>query len=102
MMVFAHPGKTDSDGCHICKTNCEKWGLRVGEYHCEQNKRILKIEARKSAPNNLKGTICSYNAYNCSDFLDSSYAQAVFEYCGVKYDIHDLDRDKDGLACESL
>lgn len=43
--------------------------------------------------------ICSYNAYNCVDFVTSSEAQAVMEYCG-KDDIHQLDRDKDGLACE--
>lgn len=32
--VFAHPGRTDSNGCHQCKTNCESWGLTTGEYHC--------------------------------------------------------------------
>lgn len=32
--VFAHPGRTDSSGCHTCKTNCSKWGLGNGEYHC--------------------------------------------------------------------
>nr|WP_240417897.1 YHYH domain-containing protein [Paenibacillus periandrae] len=29
----AHPGRTDSNGGHTCKTNCEKWGLKYGEYH---------------------------------------------------------------------
>lgn len=33
-VVFAHPGRTDSNGCHTCKTNCEKYGLKYGEYHC--------------------------------------------------------------------
>lgn len=33
-MVFAHPGRTDSSGCHTCRTNCAKWGLSDGEYHC--------------------------------------------------------------------
>lgn len=32
--VYAHPGRTDSNGCHTCRTNCEKWGLRYGQYHC--------------------------------------------------------------------
>ena len=32
--LLAHPGKTDGDGCHTCRTNCEKWGLEYGEYHC--------------------------------------------------------------------
>ena len=30
----AHPGRTDGSGCHTCRTNCEKWGLSYGEYHC--------------------------------------------------------------------
>jgi len=47
--------------------------------------------------------ICSYNAYNCSDFKTHAEAQAVFEYCGgVSDDIHRLDGDNDGIACESL
>jgi len=49
------------------------------------------------------GIICSYNAYNCSDFSTHSEAQRVFEHCGgVNNDVHRLDADKDGLACESL
>lgn len=30
---YAHPGRTDSNGGHTCRTNCEKWGLEYGEYH---------------------------------------------------------------------
>src|SRR4051812_15851277 len=29
----AHPGRTDSNGGHTCRTNCEQWGLEYGEYH---------------------------------------------------------------------
>ena len=35
--VLAHPGRTDSSGCHKCNganTNCAQWGLNDGEYHC--------------------------------------------------------------------
>ncbi len=38
--IFAHPGRTDSSGCHTCRTNCEKWGLSYGEYHCHNSKSI--------------------------------------------------------------
>ena len=34
LYVEAHPGRTDSNGCHTCRTNCAKWGLRYGQYHC--------------------------------------------------------------------
>lgn len=32
--VLAHPGRTDSAGCHTCRTNCPSWDLYYGEYHC--------------------------------------------------------------------
>lgn len=38
LYVEAHPGRTDSNGCHTCRTNCAKWGLRYGQYHCHGKK----------------------------------------------------------------
>lgn len=38
--VWAHPGRTDSYGCHTCRTNCTKWGLDYGEYHCHRAKAL--------------------------------------------------------------
>ncbi len=32
--VYGHPGRTNSEGCHTCKTSCEQYGLQYGEYHC--------------------------------------------------------------------
>jgi competence protein ComEC len=32
-LSVAHPGGTDANGGHTCRTNCEKWGLEEGEYH---------------------------------------------------------------------
>jgi hypothetical protein len=29
----AHPGRTDSDGGHYCRTNCEYWGYTYGTWH---------------------------------------------------------------------
>ena len=37
-LVLAHPGRTDSSGCHTCRTNCPSWGLNYGEYHCHNAK----------------------------------------------------------------
>lgn len=36
--TFAHPGRTDSLGCHTCRTNCPRWGLYYGQYHCHNSK----------------------------------------------------------------
>lgn len=40
VFVFAHPGNTDAYGCHTCRTNCSKWGLSQGEYHCHRSKGL--------------------------------------------------------------
>ena len=31
--VSAHPGNTDSNGGHVCRTNCPSWVYDYGEYH---------------------------------------------------------------------
>jgi micrococcal nuclease len=47
---------------------------------------------------------CSGDLYNCSDFGTRAAAQACYDYCYVRTgrDIHRLDADGDGEACESL
>ena len=47
---------------------------------------------------------CSGDLYDCSDFSTHAEAQACYEYCESlgRGDIHCLDRDNDGIACESL
>lgn len=39
---FAHSGRTDSSGCHTCRTNCPNWGLDYGEYHCHRSKGVAQ------------------------------------------------------------
>jgi hypothetical protein len=47
---------------------------------------------------------CSGDSYNCSSFSTHRQAQACFSYCisQGRGDIHRLDGDNDGVACESL
>jgi micrococcal nuclease len=46
---------------------------------------------------------CSYNAYDCSDFSSHEQAQRTFRWCGgTAADVHWLDGDGDGIACEAL
>lgn len=63
---------------------------------------------KRDADGNLMniGMICDaqsegYYDYNCSDFATQGEAQAVYEQCG-RVDAFGLDRDNDGLVCESL
>jgi hypothetical protein len=44
--AYAHPGRTDNNGCHTCYTNCENWGLKYGEYHCHGTDNSVKTETR--------------------------------------------------------
>lgn len=32
--INAHPGRTASDGCHYCRTNCGSWGVAWNARHC--------------------------------------------------------------------
>ena len=34
---FSHPGGTGEDGCHVCRSNCEKWSLDKDERHCHND-----------------------------------------------------------------
>ncbi len=35
-VVSAHPGRTASDGCHFCRTNCDTWGYTYNTRHGHQ------------------------------------------------------------------
>ena len=72
LYVEAHPGRTDSNGCHTCRTNCAKWGLRYGQYHCHgktnssTNSNISETTTTKvlDSNKNIK-SICLYRmCYN--------------------------------------
>jgi competence protein ComEC len=60
--------------------------------------------AVSSSPSSSGTCDCSKNKYNCGDFPLSNgvTVQQCYDYCKMqgKGDIHQLDRDKDGLACE--
>ncbi|MCI0532684.1 thermonuclease family protein [bacterium] len=46
---------------------------------------------------------CISNIYNCTDFTTQAEAQNIYDSCGgAGNDIHKLDQNKDGEACESL
>jgi len=47
---------------------------------------------------------CSGDLYNCTDFETQQNAQQCYDHCWAitQTDVHRLDNDKDGKACESL
>jgi hypothetical protein len=52
----------------------------------------------------LYGATCEENVYNCSNFKTQPEAQEVYNTCtsAENRDRHGLDRDGDGIACQSL
>ena len=47
--------------------------------------------------------VCTENTYNCTDFKTHAEAQNVYESCGgIGNDVHGLDGNDDGVACETL
>lgn len=54
--------------------------------------------------NALYGATCEQNVYNCGDFATQPEAQEVYDTCysAETPDRHGLDRDGDGVACQSL
>lgn len=73
------------------------WAVGVCETE-EVSSVIVPVAASASI---VKGSYqCSSDIYNCSDFSTQAEAQALFLSCSV--DVHRLDSDKDGVACESL
>jgi len=98
-IAFAHSGKTNSEGCHMNSS--------IGEYHCHNNDKEdeAKINSKTEARTEARGVYdCSSNTYNCSDFSRHEDAQNAYGYCmeSAGKDVHDLDRDNDGIACEDL
>lgn len=100
--VEAHSGGTNASGCHTKKA--------TGEYHCHNKKAKTKAKTTapvsKKSPAGKQTIICTANIYNCLEDFGGSHtrAQHVYKTClkQVGTDVHDLDRDSDGIACEAL
>lgn len=87
---FAHSGKLNAEGCHNNK--------KTGQYECHAIiVKEAKQASKKAAKTNTKSD------YNCVDFTTQKDAQKIFiKAGGPTLDSYDLDRDKDGVACEDL
>ncbi len=99
MSVFAHGGRTNSAGCHN--------NTKTGDYHChnsgvsEQKESSTNVRSARTSARNLART--SFRDYDCADFEYWIDAQDFYEeQGGPMIDPHDLDRDRDGDACENL
>jgi len=66
-------------------------------FGCTSNSETLSVFHLQSKLDQVP-IECRANIYNCDDFATQKEAQEMLLLCGQ--DIHKLDRDKDGVACE--
>lgn len=64
--VEAHPGRTDANGCHYCRTNCAKWGLSDGQYHCHNG------GGYNSSSSNSYNSTSSYGSTSPSNYSQTA------------------------------
>jgi hypothetical protein len=66
---------------------------------CANNKIIVEAV---SEPETKTVCSCRTDRYNCTDFKTRREAREIYECCMQKvgFDVHRLDRDSDGIACE--
>ncbi len=67
MDVHAHPGRTDSNGGHYCRTNCEKWGYEYGEYHYHNG----GSSSSSSSSNKNSGSSSSSSSTSTNSYYES-------------------------------
>ncbi|MBU0706302.1 excalibur calcium-binding domain-containing protein [Patescibacteria group bacterium] len=75
--------------------------VEKGQHFVDNEQVYAEEELHEAAPSAYE---CSSNTYNCSDFSTQSEAQAAHDYCWAEVgsDIHSIDGDGNGIACESL
>ncbi len=82
------------------------FGLEVADYHFSLDKMTNSSSSQVSEMTESKtkrmNELCETGTYNCSDFTTQDEAQEFLRSCGTKRDVHGLDRDNDGFACEEL
>lgn len=89
ILGFAHPGRTDSNGCHTNR--------KTGQYHCHGKKSSKNSSSKKSSETTKKKSSGKLFFSNCSEARSAGYTNIREGQPG--YADH-LDRDKDGIACE--
>lgn len=80
------------------------WSSKTCNGDTDQTAEQTQEEEKEDTQNNFDTGMCSANTYNCSNFKTQKEAQGLFDYCmaQVGIDIHKLDQDNNGDACESL
>ena len=100
--------RTDLNGDVTVTTDGTTCDVKTGqassqpEYWSVAAKTVITPQAMSTQSSAGAVCDCSYNRYNCKDYSGHDATQAGYEYCIAlgKGDIHQLDGDKNGIACE--
>jgi len=98
--------RTDLNGDITITTDGSTYDVKTGQTSSQPVSSSVKTVTTQQAVSTQSsdGVVCdcSYNRYNCKDFSWHAAAQACYDYCISlgKGDIHQLDGDKNGIACE--
>ncbi|MFA5232152.1 MAG: excalibur calcium-binding domain-containing protein [Candidatus Paceibacterota bacterium] len=98
LSVFAHPGRTDANGCHKNR--------KTGDYHCHaplNETKGARTKSRVSATTQAKnGEQNDFSACGskttCGEMYSCEEAKYFLNICNLTK----LDGDKDGIPCEEL
>jgi hypothetical protein len=93
----AHPGNTASDGCHYCRTNCDKWGEAWGERHChggyDEPSASTYVQPKQYCPANsvLLGSTC---------YCNDGYAPLGRACYRIPANAHSVSSGRDAWQCD--
>ena len=105
----AHPGGTASDGCHYCRSNCEKWDLDQDQRHCHDGGSDSSasgdtappmVACKRGSGETWRGLVVAPEC-RCSDYdrADYPYPQSVERLIAER---HGMRSPYDGTIFRSL
>ena len=102
ILVFIVISKNNIYNVEVPEENCEEVGCPT-EHYCKDGK-CVPSEGFMPDSSLTISDFCGEDTKNCADFETQQEAQAVYDYCDQQGagDIHQLDGDGNGKACESL
>jgi len=103
LSASAHPGRTDANGGHTCRTNCAKWGLKNGQYHYHSgsgssSSSNSSSKSGNSSSGSSKSSGDTQNSSNISGSKKSAYQSANVS---VYYNGSKLTFDQDPITVDN-
>ena len=98
--AYTHPGRTASDGCHYCRTNCSSWGVEWDERHCHGGYTSPSYTPSFSSTDCPANSV--YSLFKKSCICDSGYAPTLnLKYCTkIPKNAHVVDSKTDVWLCD--